>query len=68
MTTITRKTVALVTATALALAIPATGLANKGGQPHSTTACPTHTHSGKHMGSTHGKKKGAAKGKKCGTK
>lgn len=68
MTTITRRTVALVTAAALALSIPATGLASAGGQPHSTTPCPTHQHSGKHKGSTHGKKKGAAKGKKCGTK
>lgn len=68
MTRVGRKAVAAVTATALALAIPASGLAAKGGQPSSTKPCPTHKHSGKHKGATHGKKKGASKGKKCGTK
>jgi hypothetical protein len=65
-TRITRKALALGTAAVLALALPSAGLANKGGQPHSTTPCPTHSHSGKHKGASHGKKKGAAKGKKCG--
>jgi hypothetical protein len=46
--------------------VPAAGLANTGGQPHSTTPCPTQSHSGKHKGATHGKKKGAPNGKKCG--
>ena len=53
---------------ALALSVPSIGFANKGGVPHSTTACPTHSHMGKHKGAGHGKKKGAGKGKKCGTK
>ncbi len=52
---------------ALALAAPAATLADSGGHPHSTKACPTHKHSGKHNGSTKGEKKGAGKGKKCGT-
>jgi hypothetical protein len=52
--------------TALALAAPAVTLANPGGQPHSTTPCPTHSHQGKHNGSTKGLKKGSGKGKKCG--
>jgi hypothetical protein len=54
--------------TALALCAPSVGFANKGGVPHSTKACPAHTHSGKHKGAGHGKKKGALKGKKCGLK
>jgi hypothetical protein len=41
---------------AFALSIPSVGLATKGGVPHSTKACPTHKHAGKHKGSTHGKK------------
>ena len=49
---------------ALALSVPSIGFANKGGVPHSTTACPTHSH----KGAGHGKNKGAGKGKKCGTK
>ena len=53
---------------ALALCAPSVGLANKGGVPHSTKACPTHSHSGKHKGAGHGKKNGAMKGKKCGLK
>jgi hypothetical protein len=52
---------------ALALSVPSVGFATKGGMPHSTKPCPTHTHSGKHEGSVHGEKKGAGKGKKCGT-
>ena len=51
---------------ALALSVPSIGFANKGGVPHSTKPCPTHSHSGKHNGSTKGHKKGAGKGKKCG--
>lgn len=50
---------------AIAMSVPAVGLANKGGTPHSTKACPTHRHSGKHKGSLKGKKKGSSKGKKC---
>jgi hypothetical protein len=51
---------------ALALSVPSIGFANKGGVPHSTKPCPTHSHSGKHNGSTKGNKKGAGQGKKCG--
>jgi hypothetical protein len=51
---------------AVSMSIPAIGLANKGGVPHSTKACPTHKHSGKHKGASKGHKKGATKGKKCG--
>lgn len=54
------------TAAAVAVSVPATGLANTGGQPHSTTACPTQSHTGKHKGATHGKKTGALNGKRCG--
>jgi hypothetical protein len=53
---------------ALAMSVPSVGFATKGGVPHSTKACPAHSHSGKHKGAGHGKKKGATKGKKCGTK
>ena len=53
-------------AVAVALSVPAIGFANQGGTPHSTKACPTHSHSGKHKGAGHGKKKGSGKGKKCG--
>jgi hypothetical protein len=55
-----------VTAAAIAGSVPATGLANTGGVPHSTKPCLTQSHSGKHKGATHGKKKGALNGKKCG--
>ena len=51
----------------LALSVPSVGFATKGGVPHSTKPCPTHSHSGKHNGSGKGMKKGAGKGKKCGT-
>lgn len=49
-----------------ALSMPATGLAHKGGVPASKKPCPTHRHTGKHKGATHGKKKGSTRGKKCG--
>jgi hypothetical protein len=55
-----------VTIAALAVSVPATGFANRGGQPRSRTPCPTQSHSGKHKGSTHGKHRGAVRGKKCG--
>ncbi len=61
-----RAVLAGIIAAALAVSVPATGLANTGGQPHSTTPCPTKSHSGKHKGATHGKKMGALNGKKCG--
>jgi hypothetical protein len=51
---------------ALALSVPSVGFAAKGGVPHSTTPCPTHSHMGKDKGTGHGMKKGATKGKKCG--
>ncbi len=51
---------------ALSMSVPAIGLANKGGIPHSLSrSCPSHHH-GKKNGATKGKKKGAGKGKKCG--
>ena len=50
---------------ALALSVPSVGLAAKGGAPHSSKPCPTHSHAGKHKGAGHGKKTGAGKGKKC---
>jgi hypothetical protein len=53
-------------AAALALIGPATALASKGGHSHSTKACPTHKHQGKHNGSGKGHKNGGSKGKKCG--
>jgi hypothetical protein len=53
---------------AIALSVPSVGLATKGGAPHSTKPCPTHSHSGKRKGSGKGKKNGVSKGKKCGTK
>jgi len=64
-----RRVASAVTAAvaALALSVPSVGFAAKGGVPHSTKPCPTHSHSGKDKGSGHGKKKGASKGKKCGT-
>ena len=65
--------------TAVAMTVPATGLANKGGTPHtkSTTStttkpCPPSSskpNKGKHKGaknSMKGKKKGESMGKKCG--
>jgi hypothetical protein len=55
-----------VTTAAIGVSVPATGLANTGGQPHSTTPCPAQSHAGKHKGATHGKKKGALNGKRCG--
>lgn len=58
------KLSAVVVAAALALAVPTVGQANKGGSPHSTTPCPSHSHSGKHKGSK-GHRKGSSKGKKC---
>jgi hypothetical protein len=62
-----RISVRLATVMAAALlATPAVTLANQGGVPHSTKACPTHSHSGKHNGSSKGNKNGAGKGKKCG--
>ena len=50
---------------ALSMSIPAVGLADRGGHPHSTKACKVHKHYGKHKG-TRGKRKGMDKGKKCG--
>lgn len=63
-----RLTTGLVAAiTAVSMSVPAAGLASQGGTPHSTRACPTLKHSGKHKGATkHGLKRGANKGKKCG--
>jgi len=53
--------------TAVALTVPAAGLANKGGKPHTTPpSCHVHKHTGKHKGSTNGKKNGSSKGNKCG--
>jgi hypothetical protein len=65
-----RRITATVTAgiAALAFSVPSVAFATKGGVPHSTNACPAHSHSGKHNGAGHGKKKGATKGKKCGMK
>jgi hypothetical protein len=65
-----RVTSGIVTAiAALALSVPAVGLADKGGTPHKTPAkCTTHSHHGKHKGLGKGKKKGAGKGNKCGLK
>lgn len=58
--------VGVVTAALAAASVPATGLANTGGVPHSTKPCPTHSHTGKHKGANKGLKKGASKGKRCG--
>lgn len=66
MSRCTRAVIAWATAAVLAVSAPAAGLANAGGQPHSTTPCPTQSHGGKHNGATHGKHKGALRGKKCG--
>jgi hypothetical protein len=58
---------ALLTATALAFALPGAAMADRGGAPHSSShACPTKKHKSKHKGTSHGKKRGASKGKKCG--
>jgi hypothetical protein len=63
----TRAVLVAATTTALAASVPATtGLANTGGVPHSTKACPTQSHSGKHKGATKGLKKGTRHGKRCG--
>lgn len=51
--------------TIAALALPATGQANKGGHPHTTAPCPTHRHHGRHNGAGHGKKNGSTRGRKC---
>jgi hypothetical protein len=64
-----RVTAAVTAAVAtLALSVPSVGFATNGGVPHSTQACPAHSHMGKHKGAGHGKTRGAAKGKKCGTR
>lgn len=53
---------------AICVAVPAAGLADQGGHPHSKKACKTHRHYGRHEGFTkgHGKHKGFGRGKKCG--
>jgi hypothetical protein len=61
-----RAVAVALTAAVVAVSVPATGVANTGGQPHSTTPCPTQGNTGKHKGATHGKKKGALHGKRCG--
>ena len=66
MSQFTRAVVVAATTAALAASVPATGLANTGGVPHSTKPCPTHSHSGKHKGATKGLKKGTTHGKRCG--
>ena len=54
--------------TAAALTVPAAGLADKGGKPHTTPpSCHVHKHFGKHNG-TKGQRKGSSKGNKCGHK
>jgi hypothetical protein len=55
----------------VAMGVPATGLANKGGKPHTTPPmCHMHKNNGKHTGekknASKGKKNGASKGNKCG--
>jgi hypothetical protein len=57
---------AVMAVAAVAVSMPATGLADNGGRPHSTRPCPMQSHSGKHKGALQGKAKGALKGKKCG--
>lgn len=52
--------------TTAAMAIPAVGLADRGGHPHSSKPCKTHRHYGKHRGASKGRKRGSDKGKKCG--
>jgi hypothetical protein len=61
-----KKTFRVAAVVATLLIAPATTMANPGGVPHSTKACPTHSHSGKHNGAGKGQKKGSTKGKKCG--
>ena len=51
---------------AAAMTVPAVGLADRGGTPHSKHPCKTHRHYGKHNGASKGHKKGSEKGKKCG--
>jgi hypothetical protein len=55
----------------VAMGVPATGVANSGGKPHTTPPmCHMHKNNGKHTGetknATKGEKKGALKGNKCG--
>jgi hypothetical protein len=51
---------------AVAMSIPAVGLADQGGVPnHHSKACKAHKHHGWHKG-TLGQRKGMSKGKKCG--
>ena len=66
MSRYTRAVVVAATTAALAASVPATGLANSGGVPHSTKACPSQKHSGKHKGAAKGLKKGSSHGKRCG--
>jgi hypothetical protein len=68
-TRLTTGIVALITAAAMT--VPAVGLANTGGVPHTTPpGCHTHTNKGKHKGqlknATKGKRNGESKGNKCG--
>lgn len=56
---------------AVAMSVPAVGLANQGGKPHTTPpACHMHKNNGKHKGAlknaTKGKRTGASRGNKCG--
>lgn len=50
----------------IAVLVPAVGLADRGGHPHTTKPCPVHRHHGRHRGDTHGHKRGFDKGRKCG--
>lgn len=67
-----RLTAGIVAAVAtVAMAVPATGIANTHGVPHHTPAmCDTHTNKGKHKGqiknASKGKRNGSSKGNKCG--
>jgi hypothetical protein len=63
-----RGVIAVIAALALAVAMPGSGMATKGGTPNSTKPCPTDKHKGKHKGASNGKKNGSGKGKKCGHK
>jgi len=49
---------------AVAMTVPAVGLADRGGHPHSKKPCKTHRHYGKHRGKAKGLN--FEKGKKCG--
>lgn len=51
---------------AICVAVPAVGLADKGGHPHSKKACTVHRHYGRHTGAQRGRKRGFDRGKKCG--